>query len=141
MRPLPRGRTGAPSAEPAAPFPGDKFPCTTPLFGFPLSPSAAASSGPPRPWRFSAAGSSVALPPAAHAEALAPQAATGPASFADVVERVKGAVVAIKVKAVETQGFAGLGEGEEGQELSPDDPFNDFLKRFGEGRGGGGASP
>jgi len=86
-----------------------------------------------------AAGSSVALPPAAHAEALAPQAASGPASFADVVERVKGAVVAIKVKAVETQGFAGLGDGEEGQELSPDDPFNDFLKRFGEGRGGGGA--
>ena len=83
------------------------------------------------------AGSSVALPPAAHAEALSPQAASGPASFADVVERVKGAVVAIKVKAVETQGFVGLGDGDESPELSPDDPFNDFLKRFGEGRGGG----
>jgi serine protease Do len=86
---------------------------------------------------FIAAGSTVALPPAAQAEALAPQAASGPASFADVVERVKGAVVAIKVKAVETQGFPGMGEGEEGQgpELSPDDPLYYFFKRFGEGRG------
>ena len=87
---------------------------------------------------FIAAGSSVALPPAAQAEALAPQAASGPASFADVVERVKGAVVAIKVKAEETQGFPGMGEGEEGApELSPDDPLYYFFKRFGEGRGGG----
>lgn len=53
---------------------------------------------------------------------------------------MKGAVVAIKVKAVETQGFPSMGEGEEGQgpELSPDDPLYYFFKRFGEGRGGGG---
>ncbi len=82
------------------------------------------------------AGATVALPPAAHAEALAPQAASGPASFADVVERVKGAVVAIKVKAVETQSFAGMGEGEDGQELAPDDPLGEIWKHFGEGRGG-----
>jgi serine protease Do len=89
-----------------------------------------------------AAGSGVSLAPPAQAEALAPQQAltpaSGPASFADVVERVKGAVVAIKVKAEETQGFPVMGEGEEGQgpELSPDDPLYHFFKRFGEGRGG-----
>jgi serine protease Do len=71
---------------------------------------------------------------AAHAEApltqsLAPVA--GPASFADIVERVKGAVVAIKVKSVETaqnQGF-------DAQDLSPDDPLYRFFKRFGDGQG------
>ena len=76
------------------------------------------------------------LAPARPALAEAPLAqlapASGPASFADVVERVKGAVVAIKVKAVETPN----NEGEEGPELSPDDPLYDFFKRFGQGRGG-----
>jgi serine protease Do len=67
----------------------------------------------------------------AFAEAPLTQAA-GPASFADVVERVKGAVVAIKVKAVETS--PGFGEG--GPELSPDDPLYHFFRRFGEGQGG-----
>jgi serine protease Do len=56
----------------------------------------------------------------------------GPSSFADVVDRVKGAVVAIKVKSVETA----RGGEEEGLELSPDDPLYHFFKRFGEGRGG-----
>ncbi|PPD44639.1 MAG: serine peptidase [Methylocystis sp.] len=51
----------------------------------------------------------------------------GPASFADVVERVKGAVVAIKVKSVEEQQSPF-----EGQEMSPDDPMYKFFKRFGE---------
>jgi serine protease Do len=71
---------------------------------------------------------------AARAEAPASQTlppATGPSSFADIVERVKGAVVAIKVKSVETsQGF-----GEDLPDLSPDDPFYYFYKRFGEGQG------
>jgi len=57
---------------------------------------------------------------------------SGPASFADVVERVKGAVVAIKVKAVET----GDSEGVDVPQLSPDDPLYYFFKRFGEGPGG-----
>jgi len=80
--------------------------------------------------------------PSARAEAPASQstpqllaAPAGPASFADVVERVKGAVVAIKVKAVETASLTG--EGEDGPELSPDDPLYHFFKRFGEGRPGG----
>ena len=76
------------------------------------------------------------LVPARPALALAPleqlAPASGPASFADVVERVKGAVVAIKVKAVETTN----NDNEEGPELSPDDPLYDFFRRFGQGRGG-----
>ncbi|HXY57845.1 MAG TPA: Do family serine endopeptidase [Methylocystis sp.] len=73
--------------------------------------------------------SSAARAEAPLSEAVAP--ASGPASFADVVERVKGAVVAIKVKSVEVgQAFP-----EGGPELSPDDPFYEFFKRFGEGQG------
>lgn len=53
--------------------------------------------------------------------------ASGPASFADIVDRVKGAVVAIKVKAYEESRSPF-----EGQELSPDDPMYRFFKRFGE---------
>ena len=65
-------------------------------------------------------------------------ATTAPVSFADVVDRVKPAVVAIKVKGV---------AGEDGQEatgglpgapeMSPDDPMYHFFKRFGEQRPGG----
>lgn len=63
----------------------------------------------------------------AFAEAPATLSApAGPASFADVVEHVKGAVVAIKVKAYEEQHNPF-----EGQELSPDDPMYRFFKRFG----------
>ncbi|HMK88276.1 MAG TPA: Do family serine endopeptidase [Methylocystis sp.] len=82
------------------------------------------------------------LTPAAPALAEAPLAsasgpAVGPASFADVVERVKGAVVAIKVKSLETaQPF-----GDEGLDISPDDPFYYFFKRFGEGQGRGRKHP
>jgi serine protease Do len=53
-------------------------------------------------------------------------APAGPSSFADVVERVKGAVVAIKVKAYEESHSPF-----EGQEMSPDDPMYRFFKRFG----------
>ena len=64
------------------------------------------------------------------AQTLAP--VSGPASFADVVERVKPAVVAIKVKAVEEGG----GMGPDIPEMSPDDPMYRFFKRFGEVPGG-----
>jgi len=56
-------------------------------------------------------------------------APAGPASFADVVDRVKGAVVAIKVKAVEESQNPFEGQGDD---LSPDDPMYKFFKRFGE---------
>jgi serine protease Do len=59
--------------------------------------------------------------------------AAGPASFADVVERVKPAVVAIKVKAVDDQHGGGIFEM---PDVSPDDPMYRFFKRFGEGQGG-----
>lgn len=80
-----------------------------------------------------------ATAPVAPAFAEAPLSQTvapnsGPASFADVVERVKGAVVAIKVKAVE-EGGGGIPEM---PDLSPDDPLYKFFKRFGEGQGGRG---
>ncbi|QGM99695.1 Do family serine endopeptidase [Methylocystis parvus OBBP] len=52
----------------------------------------------------------------------------GPASFADVVDHVKGAVVAIKVKGFEESQNPFEGQGE----LSPDDPMYKFFKRFGE---------
>lgn len=63
----------------------------------------------------------------AEAPAVTAAAPSGPASFADVVERVKGAVVAIKVKAYEESHSPF-----EGQEMSPDDPMYRFFKRFGE---------
>jgi serine protease Do len=69
----------------------------------------------------------------AHAEAAAATAQNLP-SFADVVDRVKPAVVAIKVKSLEEEGENQLNI----PELSPDDPLYRFFKRFGEGPNGGG---
>jgi serine protease Do len=57
--------------------------------------------------------------------------AMGPASFADVVDHVKGAVVAIKVKGFEEQQQHNPFEGQ--GEMSPDDPMYKFFKRFGNG--------
>ncbi len=73
-------------------------------------------------------------PLSARAEApIAPTTqAAGPASFAEIVDRVKGAVVAIKVKSVDTS----QGLEEEAPEISPDDPLYYFFKRFGEGQMG-----
>ncbi|MGE5368574.1 MAG: Do family serine endopeptidase [Chloroflexota bacterium] len=65
----------------------------------------------------------------AEASSVTTAPATGPASFADVVDRVKGAVVAIKVKGYE-ESHNNPFEGQ-GQELSPDDPMYRFFKRFG----------
>jgi len=104
----------------------------------PSSPSAATQPRRPRGSVLRGAVAALALGvaaypavTAAHAEAPLSQIlspASGPASFADVVERVKGAVVAIKVKQVETS----RGEGLEMPDLSPDDPLYRFFKRFGE---------
>jgi len=115
-----------------------------------LSTLARPTSGPRMPsrsLRLSLRGAAVALAlgaafaptPFTSARAEAPLSqllapASGPASFADVVERVKGAVVAIKVKSVETA----QSEGDEAPELSPDDPLYRFFKRFGEVPGGPG---
>jgi serine protease Do len=78
----------------------------------------------------------VALLPA-YAEAPATQGLgpVGPTSFADLVDRVKGAVVSVKVDVVEKADAVGpdFGEGlPPGMpQLSPDDPLYRFFKRFG----------
>ncbi|MGD9540231.1 Do family serine endopeptidase [Methylocystis sp.] len=75
-----------------------------------------------------AIGSAPLTPAYAEAPLSGSVISAGPASFADIVERVKPAVVAIKVKAVEdSQGGAF-----EMPDMSPDDPMYRFFKRFGE---------
>jgi len=79
----------------------------------------------------------------AHAESLSGSSTApvlnAPASFADVVDKVKPAVVAIKVKGVagdddqeQVAGIPGL------PDMSPDDPMFRFFKRFGEQQQQGG---
>jgi serine protease Do len=67
----------------------------------------------------------VILPAAAEAATSQP---TGAPSFADVVERVRGAVVSVKVKAAE------VAESEEFEmpHIVPGDPLERFFKHFGE---------
>jgi len=67
-------------------------------------------------------------PAYAEAPLSGPIASGGPTSFADIVERVKPAVVAIKVKAMEDS----QGGMFEMPDISPDDPMYRFFKRFGE---------
>ena len=79
----------------------------------------------------------------AHAETVATaQSSAGlnaPASFADVVDHVKPAVVAIKVKGVSGDDDQEQMTGAPGMpEMSPDDPMFRFFKRFGEQQQGGG---
>jgi serine protease Do len=81
-----------------------------------------------------AVASSTLQPVFALAEAPAAQSPAqtiNPPSFADVVERVKPAVIAIKVKTVES-----APGGIEIPDLSPDDPLYHFFKRFGAPPGG-----
>jgi serine protease Do len=56
--------------------------------------------------------------------------AVGPASFADIVDRVKSSVVAVKVKMVETADASDGGSSNVPQ-LQPGDPLEKFFKRFG----------
>jgi serine protease Do len=74
----------------------------------------------------------VLLPgPEIHARADAAQvqtpAAIAPSSFADVVEKVRGAVVSVKVKTTET---ADAGEEFEFPQIVPGDPLERFFKHF-----------
>jgi serine protease Do len=75
------------------------------------------------------------LPHGALAEAPAltvPGQATGPASFADIVDRVKSSVVAVKVKMVETADASDDGDSSSNiPQLRPGDPLEKFFKRFG----------
>jgi len=58
-------------------------------------------------------------------------AASG-ASFADVVDRVRGAVVSVKVKVTEEAENDGPQQRPQMPQLSPDDPMQEFFKRFGQ---------
>lgn len=77
-----------------------------------------------------AVANSFALAPDAPAQTQS-QISAGPASFADVVDRVRGAVVSVKVNIIETA----ASDDEEGQgrpQFQPGDPMERFFKRFGE---------
>lgn len=84
----------------------------------------------------SAAAVALALPGGVYntgvrADAAQAPAAIAPSSFADVVEKVKGAVVSVKVKTTET---AEMGEEFELPQIVPGDPLERFFKQFrGEG--------
>ena len=76
----------------------------------------------------------VGYPMSATAEAVSAQSqvvSNAPTSFADVVERVKPAVVAIKVKGVDPDE-----NHRDSMEISPEDPMFHFFKRFGDQGGG-----
>jgi serine protease Do len=79
------------------------------------------------------------LPHGALAEAPAltvPGQSAGPASFADIVDRVKSSVVAVKVKMVETADVSEDGDSSSNiPQLRPGDPLEKFFKRFGGGEG------
>jgi serine protease Do len=71
------------------------------------------------------------LPYSSHAIAETVTPASPGASFADVVDRVRGAVVSVKVKVTED-----VADSEDDKpnipQLSPDDPMEKFFKRFGQ---------
>ncbi len=59
----------------------------------------------------------------------------GPASFADVVDRVKGAVVSVKVKVSEDGGDEQSPRMPHMPDFAPGSPLDRFFKQFGEGQG------
>src|SRR5271157_1418143 len=69
--------------------------------------------------------------------AIAPQPAAGPASFADIVDRVKPAVVSVKVKLTDVS----PADEEDQPDLSPNSPFYHFFRHFGLPDRGDGAAP
>lgn len=71
--------------------------------------------------------------PAARADVVPAQTALAPASFADVVDRVRGAVVSVKVKTTET---AEMSEEFDLPQIVPGDPLERFFKHFREEGGG-----
>src|SRR5208283_1039421 len=63
--------------------------------------------------------------------AIAPQPAAGPASFADIVDRVKPAVVSVKVKLSNVEDSSD-DEGPQGlPDFPPNSPFYHFFRHFG----------
>ena len=77
------------------------------------------------------------------ASAIAPQPAAGPASFADIVDRVKPAVVSVKVKLSNVDDSSDDQDGPQGlPDFPPNSPFYHFFRRFGlPGHGEGETAP
>ncbi len=71
--------------------------------------------------------------------AISPLPAAGPASFADVVDRVKPAVVSVKVKMDEGDQADDNGDGDAAPDLPA--PLEKFFRRFGLPNGDGGVTP
>ena len=87
------------------------------------------------------ADASLVFPHPAQAAIAAAQTATaGPASFADVVERVKGAVVSVKVKVTDT-GDEADASGPATPRFAPGSPMEKFFRQFGGPNGEGSAGP
>ena len=61
--------------------------------------------------------------------AIAPQAPAGPASFADIVERVRPAVVSVKVKISDASATGD--DDSQMPDFPPDSPFRYFFRHFG----------
>jgi serine protease Do len=70
------------------------------------------------------------LPYMAHAQ-TSDAAVAGPASFANIVDRVRGAVVSVKVKLVETADTSDTGSAPSMPQLQPGDPLERFFRQFG----------
>ena len=82
------------------------------------------------------ADASLGFPPVAHAAAaLAQTAQAGPGSFADVVDRVKGAVVSVKVKITESGDET---DAPATPRFAPGSPMEKFFRQFGDGGNGNG---
>src|SRR5271166_904675 len=83
----------------------------------------------------------IPVPAGAATQAIAPLPSAGPASFADIVDRVEPAVVSVKVKlsgadASDDEDFQGL------PDFPPNSPFYHFFRHFGlPGHGDGDAMP
>ncbi len=72
---------------------------------------------------------------------IAPQPPSGPASFADIVDRVRPAVVSVKVKISDANAAAG-GNFHDMPDFTPNSPFDHFFRHFGlPGHGDGESSP
>jgi serine protease Do len=84
-----------------------------------------------------AAGDILVMQPSAPAYAQSQsQQINGPQfSFANVVDKVRPAVVSVKVKTVTAETMSD--DGSDGPGISPDDPMFRFFKQFGFGEGGG----
>jgi serine protease Do len=81
------------------------------------------------------------VPQLSHAATAAISVApAGPASFADVVDRVKGAVVSVKVK-ISEDASDDQSEGPHMPDFAPGSPMERFFRQFGQGQDGDGDMP